>query len=157
MGLPDPLKLSQIRQLAEAVVKDNFFELFDLGTRSQGGKTVLSLVLDKPNGQVGLQECETVSRELESRLDELDVVEGSYLLEVSSPGMDRPLRHSGDYQRFEGRLARFVLNQPLEGLVSFDGRLNGMDQNRVLVRIGKERTLWVPLASVKTARLVVEL
>ena len=146
MGLPDPVKLSQIRQLAEAVVKDNFLELFDLGTRSQGGKTVLSVVLDKPNGQVGLQECEAVSRELESRLDELDVMEGSYLLEVSSPGMDRPFATAAITKGSRADWPDSTLIQPLEGLVSFDGRLNGIDQKRVLVRIGKERTLWVPLA-----------
>ena len=71
--------------------------------------------------------------------------------------MDRPLRQGNDYSRFEGRLARFTLSEPLEGLVSFEGRLGGLDQGRVSVRIGKERTLWVPLASIKTARLVVEL
>jgi ribosome maturation factor RimP len=157
MGLPDPVKMSQLRQVAEAVVRDNFLELFDLAARPQGGKTVLSVVLDKPNGRVGLQECEAVSRDLEKRLDELDVMEGSYLLEVSSPGMDRPLRKGSDYSRFEGRLARFALSEPLEGLVSFEGRLSGLDQERVQVRIGKERTLWVPLALIKAARLVVEL
>src|SRR5208337_4713808 len=87
MGLPDSVKMSQLRQVAEAVVKDNFLELFDLAARPQGGKTLLSVVLDKPSGRVGLQECEAVSRDLEKRLDELDVMEGSYLLEVSSPGM----------------------------------------------------------------------
>ena len=76
MGLPDPVKMSQLRQVAEAVVKDNFLELFDLAARPQGGKTLLSVVLDKPSGRVGLQECEAVSRDLEKRLDELDVMEG---------------------------------------------------------------------------------
>jgi ribosome maturation factor RimP len=106
---------------------------------------------------VGLQECEAVSRDLEKRLDELDLMTGAYFLEVSSPGMDRPLRHRGDYGRFTGCLARFTLFEPLEGLVSFEGRLSGLEEDRVLVRIGKERTLWVSLALVKTARLVVEL
>jgi ribosome maturation factor RimP len=157
MGLPDSVKMSQLRQVAEAVVKDNFLELFDLVARPQGGKTLLSVVLDKTSGKVSLEECVAVSGELEKRLDELDVMEGSYLLEVSSPGMDRPLRHGADYVRFEGRLARMTLTEPQEGLVSFEGRLGGLEEDRVLIRIGRERTLRVPLAVIKSARLVVEL
>ena len=157
MGLPDPVKLAQVRQIAEAIVKDNFLELFDLGTRSQGGKTVLSVVLDKPSGNVSLEECVAVSGEIEKSLDELDVMPGAYLLEVASPGMDRPLRHKADYIRFEGRLARMTLFESLEGLVSFEGRLEKVEQEKVLIRLGKERILWVPLALIKTARLVVEI
>jgi ribosome maturation factor RimP len=157
MGLADPLKWSQIRSLAEAVVKDHFLELFDLEVRSQGGKRVLSVVLDKASGKVGLKDCESVSRELEKRLDELDAWDGAYLLEVSSPGLDRPLRHAGDYSRFEGRLALLTLSQPLEGMVSFEGRLSGVEQDQALVRVGKERLLRVPIASIKAARLVIEL
>ncbi len=157
MGFPDPVQLRQLREIAEAVVKDNFLELFDLGVRSQAGKTLLSVVLDKPAGRVSLQECVAVSGELEKRLDELDVMSGAYLLEVSSPGMDRPLRHGADYARFEGRLAKVTLNQPLEGLVSFEGRIGDLSPEGVLIRMGKERTLRVPLSQIKAARLVVEL
>src|SRR5208282_2209989 len=108
-------KVSQLRQLAEAVAKDNFLELFDLVIRPQGKKLVLTVVIDKTSGKVTVEECARVSQDFEKRLDELDVIEPSYLLEVSSPGMDRVLRHLEDCRRFQGRLAQFVFEQPVEG------------------------------------------
>jgi ribosome maturation factor RimP len=157
MGLPEEPRNAQLRELAEAVVKDNFLELFDLRVRLQGKKLVLTLVLDKKSAPVTLDECAAVSREMEKRLDELDLIQTAYLLEVSSPGLDRPLRSLEDCGRFQGRLAQFVLREPLEGLVSFEGRLGETDSERVEVKVGKERTLRVPFSMVKNARLVVEL
>ena len=132
-------------------------ELFDLRVRPQGKKLVLTLVIDKKSAPVTLDECAVVSREMEKRLDELDLIQTAYLLEVSSPGLDRPLRSLEDCGRFQGRLAQFVLREPLEGLVSFEGRLGETDSERVEVKVGKERTLRVPFSMVKNARLVVEL
>jgi ribosome maturation factor RimP len=157
MGILDESKVAQLRGLAEAVVKDNFLELFDFKTRPQGKKLAVTVVLDKKNGLVNLEECTAVSRELEKRLDEMDLIAGPYFLEISSPGMDRPLRNLEDCQRFKGRLARFVMAEPLEGQVSFEGRLGETDGERVEVAIGKKRTLQVPFAAVKAAKLVVEL
>ncbi len=144
MGLPEEPRNVQLRDLAEAVVKDNFLELFDLRSRPQGKKLILTVVLDKKSGPVTLEDCAVVSRELEKRLDELDLIETAYVLEVSSPGLDRPLRHLEDCRRFKGRLAQFILREPLEGQVSFEGRLGETDDKRVEVKVGKERTLWVP-------------
>jgi ribosome maturation factor RimP len=157
MGFPDEPRNAQLRDLAEAAVKDNFLELFELKTRPQGKKLVLTVVIDKKSGPVTLNECTAVSQQLEKKLDELDLIGTPYLLEVSSPGLDRPLRNLGDCQRFQGRLARFVMDEPLEGLVSFEGRLGETADGKVEVKLGKERTLWVPFAAVKAAHLVVEI
>lgn len=156
MGFEGDPRNAQIRDLAEKVVKDNFVQLFELKTRPQGKKLVLTLVIDKPHGLVTVEECTAVSRDMEQKLDELDLIQTSYLLEVSSPGLDRPLRNLGDCERFKGRLARFVLMEPLEGQISFEGRLGETVDGKVEVKVGKERTLWVPFAAVKTAKLVVE-
>ena len=157
MGSLDETTVGQLRQVAEAVVRDNFLELFELKLRPQGKKLILTVVLDKKSGLVSLDECAAVSRDLEKRLDEMDLIGVPYLLEVSSPGLDRPLRTIEDCERFAGRMAQFVLREPLEGLVSFQGRLAGTREDRLEVKIGKDRTLWVPFDAVKTARLVVEI
>ncbi len=157
MGLLDEMKTTQLRSLAEAVVKDNFLELFDFKVRPQGKKLVLTVVLDKKSGPVGLDECTAVSRDLEKKLDELDLIETSYLLEVSSPGLDRPLRSVEDCERFKGRRAQMTLAEPLEGQVSLEGRLGEVKEGKVEITIGKERTLRVPFSMVKNAKLVVEL
>jgi ribosome maturation factor RimP len=157
MGSWDEPKKAQLRGLAEAVVKDNFLELFDFHVRPQGKKLVLTVVLDKRSAPVTLEDCTQVSRELEKRLDEMDLIETSYLLEVSSPGLDRPLRSLEDCQRFKGHKALMILREPLEGQVSLEGRLGEVLEDKVEMVIGKERTLRVPFGAVKTARLVVEI
>lgn len=157
MGSLDETSVGQLRRIAEAVVRDNFLELFELKLRPQGQRLILTVVLDKKSGLVSLDECAAVSLDLEKRLDEMDLIGVPYLLEVSSPGLDRPLRSIGDCQRFAGRMAQFVLKEPVEGLVSFQARLVQAGEDRVEVKMGKDRTFWVPFDAVKTARLVVEI
>ncbi len=156
MGFQDEPWNAQLRDLAEKVVRDNFLELFDLRTHPQGKRLVLTVVIDKKSGSVTLDECTAVSRELEKRLDELDLIETAYVLEVSSPGLDRPLRSLEDCDRFKGRMARFVLDPPQEGMVSFEARIEGTNVGQVEVKVGKDRTFRVPFAAVKTAKLIVE-
>ncbi|HTA76837.1 MAG TPA: ribosome maturation factor RimP [bacterium] len=149
-------KNDQLRQLAEAVAKDNFVELFDLVIRPQGKKLVVTVAIDKKLGKITVEECAKVSLELEKRLDELDVISPSYLLEVSSPGLDRALRHLEDCRRFQGRLAQFVFSEPVEAMTTFRGRLGEVKEESVEVVDGK-RTIWVPFKAVKRANLVVEI
>jgi ribosome maturation factor RimP len=149
-------KGDQLRQLAEAVAKDNFLELFDLVIRPQGKKLVVTVVIDKKLGKITVEECAKVSLDLEKRLDELDAIGPSYLLEVSSPGMDRALRHLEDCRRFQGRLAQFVFAEPVEGLTTWRGRLGEVKEELVEVTEGK-RVVWIPFKAVKRANLVFEI
>jgi ribosome maturation factor RimP len=82
-------------------------------------------------------------------------IDRKYTLEVSSPGLDRPLRGEADYRRFTGRLAKIVTSEPVDGQSHFAGRLSGVDDGVVLVAEGK-RTHRVPLAAISRARLEVE-
>ncbi len=146
----------QLRKLAEEVAKDHFLELFNLVVRPQGQRLIVTVVIDKKTGEITVDECARVSQDLEKRLDELDIIEPAYFLEVSSPGMDRALRHLDDCRRFQGRLAQFVFAEPMEGLTTFRGRLGEVKDESVEVTEGK-RTIWVPFKKVKRAHLVVEL
>jgi ribosome maturation factor RimP len=156
MGFPDAVWASQARQIAESVARDNFLELFDLTVRPQGKRLVVTLVIDKRSGPVTLDECTAVSRDLEKRLDDLNLIEVPYLLEVSSPGLDRPLRDLADCGRFKGSLAQFTFQEPVEGLSTFRGRLGEIRDGKVELTDGG-RILWAPFASVKKAHLVVEI
>jgi len=157
MGLLNEPKTAQLRDITEAVVKDNFLELFDFKLRPQGKKLVLTVVLDKKTGTVTLEECTAVSRDLEKRLDELDLIESSYLLEVTSPGLDRPLRHLEDCERFKGHLAHVVLNEPLGGQTDFRGRLGKVKEGQFELLAEGGKTVWLPFGQVKRANLVVEI
>ncbi len=156
MGIGDDPKLSQLREIAEAAARDNFLELFDLKTRAQGKKLVVTLVIDKKAGLVKLEECAAVSRDFEKRLDELNLIESSYLLEVSSPGLDRPLRNPEDFRRFKGRLANILLAEPLEGRTDFRGRLGEVQGDRVEFLAEGGKILWLSFSMMKRANLIVE-
>jgi ribosome maturation factor RimP len=131
--------------------------------------TVLRVIIDRPDRgvveapdeAVGIEECQRVSHDLSALLDveEEEMGEAAlakeYTLEVSSPGLDRPLRHEADYRRFAGRLAKVVSTEPIGGQSAFSGRLRGVEDGHVILEEGR-RTHRVPLARVKRAQLAVE-
>jgi len=157
MGSTDGYKERVVREIVEPVVKDAFLELFDLQLRRQGKRTHVILVLDKREGSVTLEECEQVSRDVEKRLDALDPIEGSYLLEVSSPGLDRLLRGPEDCRRFAGSMALFIVREPLEGNYSPRGRLIGAESDAAVLRLEGGKEARIPFSNVKSAKLVVEI
>lgn len=130
---------------------------------------VLRVIIDRPDrgvpetpeDAVGIEECQRVSQDLSALLDVEEeslgesALGGHYTLEVSSPGLDRPLRHEADYRRFVGRLAKVVTSEPLEGQSAFAGRLAGVEDGRLLLQEGR-RTHRLPLAQIKRAQLAVE-
>ena len=110
---------------------------------------------------MGIADCQRVSHDLSALLDveEDDLATAAlgqaYTLEVSSPGLDRPLRHEADYRRFQGRLAKVVTTEPLNGQSAFAGRLAGVEGDVVLLEEGR-KVHRVPLAHIKRGRLEVE-
>jgi ribosome maturation factor RimP len=110
---------------------------------------------------IGIADCQRVSQDLGALLDvEEDDLEASalgqaYTLEVSSPGLDRPLRHEADYRRFSGRLAKLVTTVPVNGQSAFAGRLGGVEDGMVLLEEGR-KVHRVPVAQIKRGRLEVE-
>lgn len=143
--------------------------MFDVQLRRESIGTVLRVVIDRPDsGQVerpedavGIAECQRVSHDLSALLDVEEeemgepALAGEYTLEVSSPGLDRPLRHEADYRRFAGRLAKVVSTEPIDGQSAFSGRLRGIEDGHVILEEGR-RTHRVPFAQVKRAQLAVE-
>jgi ribosome maturation factor RimP len=157
----------RVRQAAERVARSHGLEIFDVQFRRESVGMVLRVVIDRPDstaGQAGvedsvsIEDCQRVSQDLSAVLDveEDDETGGqSYTLEVSSPGLDRPLRHEADYRRFTGRLAKLVTAEPVDGQSAFSGRLAGVDNGVVLLSEGR-RVHKVPLAQIKRGRLEVE-
>jgi ribosome maturation factor RimP len=162
-------ELARVREAAARVARGYGLEIFDVQLRREAIGTVLRVILDRPDrgvpetpeDSVGIEECQRVSHDLSALLDvedgELDepALGQAYTLEVSSPGLDRPLRHEADYRRFTGRLAKLVTTEPIDGQSAFAGRLAGIDDGHVVLEEGRRRHR-VPLAQVKRARLEVE-
>jgi ribosome maturation factor RimP len=157
-----PSRIAEITSELEAVAQGVGCEL--VHAELKGG--VLRLFVDKPEG-VTLADCEQVSRQASALLDVLDFGSGRYVLEVSSPGLDRQLYKPRDYERFAGRLVRVTYEDPETGKKRTDvARLQGLrraegepeESARVLLedgRTGEVREL--PLNNVKLARLEIEL
>ena len=105
---------------------------------------------------MGLEECERVNERLSVLLDVKDPIESSYTLEVSTPGLDRPLWTMKDYERFTGRVAKIKTREQLDGKNRFRGRLAGVEGESVLLEQSGERKS-IPFPIIESARLEVEL
>jgi ribosome maturation factor RimP len=155
--------LERIRAAAVRVAETHGLELFDLQFRRESIGWVLRVILDRAPGTVEVpvtvEDCQHVSQDLGALLDVDDelgaALNAKYTLEVSSPGLDRPLRHEADYRRFRGRMAKIVTTEPVDGQMSFAGRLDGVDGGCVMLIEGR-RTHQVPIGLIKRARLEVE-
>ena len=155
--------LAQIRASAERVAQAHGLELFDVQLVRESPGWVVRVTIDRPGPvatpeeSVGIEDCAVVSRELGTILDVEDPLDRAYTLEVTSPGLDRPLRHEADFRRFTGRMAAIVLEQPIEGQSFFNGRIQGVEGGDVVIVVGKKnRTCRLPLAGIKRAHLEVE-
>ena len=143
-------------------------EVFDVQLRREPIGMVLRVVIDRPDRgrvetpeeSVGIEDCQRVSQDLSAVLDvedefgEQELAE-KYTLEVSSPGLDRPLRHEADYRRFSGRMAKIVTTEPIGRQTAFAGRITGIENGAVMLEEGR-KTHRVPLDRIKRAHLDVE-
>ena len=146
-----------VRSVAQRVTEDRGFELVDVEIKKGKGGQLVRLFVDKEGG-IGLAELESVSHEVSAVLDAEDPIQGHYTLEVSSPGLDRPLKDEKDFRRFIGKLARISSYEPVEGRRHWTGRLTEVEGGAVTVRLEKEKDALarIPLAKIASARLEVE-
>jgi ribosome maturation factor RimP len=165
---PKAEDITRLRNAAERVARTHGLELFDVQLRREPIGMVLRVVIDRPDPgrveapdeAVGIADCQRVSQDLSAVLDVEDEfgqpeLGETYTLEVSSPGLDRPLRSAADYRRFSGRLAKVVTTEPIERQSAFAGRIAGIDGGHVLLEEGR-KTHRVPLDRIKRAHLDVE-
>ena len=154
--------LERIRELAVRVAGEYELLIDDVTMRREGGQNVLRVVLDRPGPgataeeSVSIEDCALISRELGTILDVEDLLPESFTLEVSSPGLDRPLRHADDYRRFAGRLAKIVTREPINRQTAFAGRLRGLEGEDVLFEAEGGKLVRLPLGLISRARLEVE-
>jgi ribosome maturation factor RimP len=154
--------LEQIRAIAERVAAARGLEIWDIQSRRETGGHVIRVFIDRPgpsatpDDSVSIEDCEQVNREIGTILDVEDPLPFAYTLEVSSPGLDRPLRGIDDYRRFSGRLAKVVVSEPVDNQKAFEGRLNGVEGDIVLLEGPKGRVHKLPMRLIARGRLEVE-
>jgi ribosome maturation factor RimP len=154
--------VEQVRTLAGRVAAGYGLDIFDVQFRREAQGMVLRIRIDRPGpaataeDSVSVEDCANVSRDLSAILDVEDVVPIAYTLEVSSPGLDRPLRGADDYARFAGRRAKLVLREQVDGQGFFKGVLAGVEDGAVLIEADDRRRHRVPIGMISRANLEVE-
>jgi ribosome maturation factor RimP len=154
--------LEQLRAIAERVARSRGLEVWDIQSRRETNGHVVRVFIDRPGpaatpeDSVSIEDCEQVNREMGTILDVEDPLSFTYTLEVSSPGLDRPLRDPGDYRRFAGRLAKVVVSEPVDNQKAFEGRLCGVEHDEVVLEAPNGRRHRLPLRLITRGRLEVE-
>ena len=169
------MNLEKVREAAERVARSEGLEVLDVEWKI-GKQRFLRVYIDRlpppqfaeeagsgtppdPFPNISHADCERVSQQLSVILDVEELVPGpGYILEISSPGMDRALKKAGDFERFAGRLAKITTNEPIGAARFFEGRLKGFAEGKVRMELaGKEaRVVEIPLEMIRKANLVVE-
>ncbi len=147
--------IREVWELAEPVVLARGMELVEVEWQRERQGWVLRLYIDKPGG-VTLGDCVKISEIVSDLLDAKDFIHHSYHLEVSSPGIERPLRKREDFQRFAGDKVRITLKAPLEGRKNFTGILKGIEGEDILLEIEGEEVR-IPYTEIKKAHLKAEI
>jgi len=147
--------LETIRQMAERVAASEGLVLVDLELKGSRVNQVLRVFIDKRQG-VTHADCQLVSEQLSAMLDVEDLIPGHYVLEVSSPGLDRELRRPNEYTHFAGRRARLALRDPVGAQRVFEGRLAGFEAGRVKLDLGEQGISEFELSNITKAKLIVE-
>lgn len=155
---------AEIRAIAERVAASHRLQIFDIGLRREPIGWVLRIVLDRSGDastgegsgeEISVGDCERVSRDLGAIMDVEVTFPHAYTLEVSSPGLDRPLRHLEDCRRFVGRLARLVTTEAVDGQHAWTGRITGVRGEDVVLEAA-DRSRQIPWPLVSRAKLEVE-
>jgi ribosome maturation factor RimP len=122
-----------------------------------GGRSdpTLQVMAERPDTrQLDLSDCEALSRRISEKLDAEDPIEEAYRLEVSSPGIDRPLTRPKDFEDWAGFEARVKLSTPLDGRKQFDGRLLGRDGANIRMTVNRLGEIAIPMADIASAKLI---
>ncbi len=145
----------ELESLIEPVTAGLGYELVGVEYIPQGRHSLVRVYIDRPDG-ISVDDCEKISRQVSALLDVEDPIRGQYVLEVSSPGLDRPLFSAQHFVRFAGHKSKIRLRSPLEGRRNFVGVLRGVDEGMVVMEM-EEREYRLPLDMIEKANLVPEI
>jgi ribosome maturation factor RimP len=145
---------ARLQELVEPVAIALGYELVGIEYMSQGKHSVLRIYIDKDDG-ITADDCGAVSHQVSGVLDVEDPIKGAYHLEVSSPGLDRPLFALEHFERFMGNRAKVLLHAPLDGRRKFTGELGGIKDTSIILHVDDEEIL-IPYDSIEKANLVPE-
>lgn len=144
----------RVSQIAEVYLKDHGIELIDVIFRREGSGLVLRVVVDTADG-ITVSECAEFNNFLSEVLDREDVIQDRYTLEVSSPGLDRPIKTDRDFERSMGKVLEFTTFEAIDGRKTHEGTLVGMDKDNVVIERQGISTV-IPRIKIALARLKID-
>ncbi|MDR1728136.1 MAG: ribosome maturation factor RimP [Acidobacteriota bacterium] len=147
---------TRVAELAEKTAASMKLEVVLVELKNEGGRQVLRVFLDQPSG-ISLDDCERFSKRFSVALDVEDFIPFAYVLEASSPGLNRPLVKERDFQRFAGEVARVRTRTPVEGQKNFKGRIVGADGGRVTIEEAPDKQVVIEVSDIDKAHLVADL
>jgi ribosome maturation factor RimP len=152
---------AKVQALVAPIIAELGYDLVRVRLTGRAGaaQTLQIMAEDPATGQLTLGQCSAISRALDLPLDEADPIEGEYALEVSSPGIDRPLTRAGDWQKWVGHDVRLKLAQPLEdgpfaAKVQLKGLIRGLEDDAALIEVPGTGVARLPLSRIGSAKLV---
>lgn len=145
---------SVIERISAPVIEELGLEQVGIEFVKEGGTWILRVYIDKPGG-VNHDDCYAVSQRLDTLLDENDIVPFAYNLEVSSPGIERPLKKLSDFERFNGYKVIVTTYVSINGSKKFTGKLGGVEKDTIILEEEGSKTV-IPLKQVSSARLFAE-
>ena len=150
------LKITDIveRELAD-FLPENGYELFMSEYVKEGKDWYLRIYVDKPGGSISIEDCEKISGFIGKRLDELDPIEKNYFLEVSSPGLDRPLIKDSDYGKYKGEIIDITLYKAIDGFKQYSGILQGLENGEIVISDEERNEMRIPKEAASKVKLAV--
>lgn len=145
---------SEVREIVEPIIEAEGMELVDIQYQRESGGYILRLLIDHEGG-VKVDECAMISKEVDKRLENLDILQGRYTLEVSSPGLNRPLTKEADFHRFAGQLIKVKTYAKIDGKKSFIGNLLSCHDTLIEIECENHVTQ-IPLDAIAKANLEYE-
>jgi ribosome maturation factor RimP len=146
--------IKEVEKVALPVLEEMDFELVEVQYRREQSGWVLRLIIDKQNG-VSLEDCAAVSREISQLLDIEDFIDQTYNLEVSSPGLNRPLRTMAEFERFIGRKTKIKTVEPIDGDHVFIGKIDRIEGELIILDVGNKEVI-INYAQISRARLEID-
>ena len=144
-----------VETLINPILQNEKFELIDIEFTKEGPHRYLRVFIDKIGG-ITLDDCQKVSEQLSEKLDEEDPIEENYFLEISSPGLDRPLKKTKDFERFKGENIEVRLYQPMDNKKVFEGELVGSDNNVITIKTDNKNLVEIPREKIAITKLAIK-
>lgn len=143
-----------LKRIIQPILDEELAELVDLSYLRINNNHLLRLLVERKNGGINLGDCVRISKKIESVIDALDIIKDGYALEVSSPGLDRPLKTINDFLRNKNKRVKFFLKEPINGRIESEGLVNDAVDDKVIIDTA-DGFLEIPLLNIAKAKQII--